>query len=360
MSGLSGLFSWLGGGSSATELPEIFPLDITKKDFVSTDVEAIYSRILTDVLERTDGIPAEKQKLLWDNCVASEAPDGLVTLLAKAITDRKDLFLVYDPAIELVREATNAEATQIREDYKTSLKSATGVYITFKKFKRVDMVKLYSALEYCDVSALYKSMNLSKAIQLKLTDLRGSVGLADSADVKAQALQIAQALAAGRDVMTDVKDVIETAKPDLTATNAAMDFIDRKRSFYLGLPLSWITGAASQTMSDTGDKDAKAVERGLKGYYFPIVKPVIEALFDVTTTFKSDDSAQLTSALEALKTFDITSDDYLSAENKQLSVNKLFGLPSTAKGDPPAKVDPKDVTPTDPKQIPAPPPKPAG
>lgn len=352
MSSLSNFFSFLKSGSSSDELPNIFPLSTTESAFVQTDVEAIYARILTDVLERTQGIPDEKQKLLWDNCIASEKSTGLVSLVAKAMTAKSKLFIVYDPATEVLREATSSEAAQIEADYLKQAKSTAGVFISFKDYKRTDMLKLYSALEYADVAALYKSMNLSKAVQLKLKELRSSVALTDKVEAVSQAKAIAKGLSEGKDVMLDAGDVIETAKPDLTATNAAMEFIDRKRSFYLGLPASWITGASTKSMSDTGESDAKAVERGLRGYYFAIVKPVVEAVLDVKTTFKTEDFRNAAGALEALKTFELTSDELLSSDNKREIINKLFGLPQGEKG------GARDVTP--PKETAAlPPPKPA-
>lgn len=331
--------------TSGYELPDIFPFPIKKTEFVSIDVENIYARILTDVFERTEGIPNEKMKLLFDNCVASEKPDGLITMLAKAMLDRKDLFLVYDKGIELIREADQTEQALIRDQYKAQNKSNTGVYISFKNYKKSDMVKLYSALDYLTISSLYKSMNISKAVQLKLSDLRKSVGAFDKEMILSQAKEIATALQNGKDVAMDGLDKVESASPDLTATKAAMDFISQKLSFYLGMPASWITGLANTGLGDTGEGDAKAVERGLKAYFFPIVKPVSEALFGVNLTFKSEDFYGLQTATQTLSTFEATSEQFLSAENKTGIINKLFGLPVGSKGDevvepPPAPTPP--------------------
>lgn len=345
--GLAGLFSWRAT-SANNELPEIYSLSIKEKDFVTTDVENIYARILTDVLERTQGIPEENQALLWDNCVASESSDGLVTMLSKAMTEKRDLFLVFDRPTKVVRKADSREEEQIKKDYKDRGISAVGVYVTFKNYTRTDMVKLYSALEYCTVAALSKSMNLSKAIQLKLTDLRGSVSLVDSNDVKTQAKAIADGLKDGRDVLLDAKDSIETATPDLTATKSSMDFIAEKRSFYLGLPASYITGIGGKTVGDSGQADAKAVERGLKNYFFSVVKPTIESIFGIKVTFKSEDFMQLSTSLEALKTFELTSEELLSMENKTQLVNKLFGLPENSKGDAPEPTPDPVLPPTPP------------
>jgi hypothetical protein len=329
-------FQWLFSGpkDTETELPEIYPMPILQSSFVEIDVRNTYARILTDALERTDGIPEEKQNLLWDNCLASEVQDGLVTLLAKAMTAKTDLFLVYVPAVNVLRKATAEETKQIRADYDKEGKSSTGIFITFKNYTRTDLVRFYSQMEYCTVAGLWKSSNISSAIQLKMSDLRSSTGLGDSGDVKAQAVALAAGLAKGRAVLIDGKDTIETATPDLTATNSAMEFISQKRSLYLGMPATYLLGDQSGGLGDSGKADSKAIDRGLKAYYFSIAKPVIEGLFEIKTTFKAEDFDGLDSALNMLKTFEITSDEYLSKDNKTELINKGFGLPKNSEGDP--------------------------
>lgn len=351
---MSALTTFFGFKSSVDieKLPEIFPLPIAQGIFVETDVQNIFSRILTDVLERTDGIPEKSKKLLWDNCLGDENQDGLVTLIAKAMMGRKDLFLVYIPSLEIIRLANEQEKTQIRSDYATRGTSEIGTFITFKNFTKADMVKLYSALEYCTVSGLYKGMNLSKAVQVKLTDLRASVNLVDSGDVVKQAKAMAEGLSEGRDVLMDAKDLLEMSKPDLTATTSSMEFIAQKMSFYLGLPASYITGEQKSGMSDSGKANAKDIERGLKGYYFSIIKPVIEKIFGAKTTFKTEDFDSVNSSLEVLRTFELTSDEYISKENKQMIVNQVFRLPEDAKGDEPEQITPppeRNVTPPPPQ-----------
>lgn len=320
------------------ELPELFPLATAEGDFVRMDLETIYSRILTDVLERTQNIPDDKKPLLWDNCLASEKSDGLVSLLVRAMIDKAELFLVYDSATNVVRKAKSEEATAIKKDYVDSGKSDVGVYLTFKNYKRTDMLKIYASLEYAAVYGLNKSMNLSTAIQFKMSDLRASVATADAGIAQAQAVNVAAALKKGRGALIDAKDIIEMAKPDLTATNSAMEFIAQKKSFYLGLPASYITGEAPKGLGDSGEGDSKAVERGLRGYYFSIVKPAVEALFNIKTDFETEDYAQIKTTLEVIKTFELVSDELVSQDNKLLIVNRLLGFPEKTKGGPAAPV----------------------
>lgn len=321
------MFNWFGANKSLAndELPDIFPLSIAKSDFVKTDVINIYTKILTDVIERTQGIPEEAESALWDSCLASEASLGLVSLLAEAMESKGELFLVYK--VGVLRKATDDEKRQIEDDYKRLNKSSVGVYVSFKNYSKTDMVKLYSALEYCTIGALNKSLNLSKAIQIKISDMRGSVSLSNVADAKAQAVAIAENMAKGNDVTLDAKDVIETSKPDIASIESGMAFIDNKRSFYLGMPKSYIDGDQTTGMGSTGEQDTKAIERGLKNYYESIIRPVLNALFGINTEFKSQDFRLLSSGLEAVKVFSlIEGSELISDEEKRMIVSKLFDL----------------------------------
>ncbi len=326
-------FGW-GRTSGDAELPEIFPIGIAQPLFIEIDVINIFSKILVDCLERTNGLSEELLPLMWDNCVMSNTYHGLITLLAHAMAYRKELFIVYEPAIKVIRQATGAEQVTIRADYIAQGESSVGTFLSFKHFIRADMIRVYSALQYCTVSSLHKSMNLSKAIQMKMNDLRAGVSLTDSADVKAQAQLMAKALASGKDILCDAKDIIETSKPDLTATQASVEFLNQKMAFYLGLPACYITGEQTGGLSTTGEGDQKAIERGLKSYYFSILKPTLETLFDIKTTYKSQDFRQISSSMDVLKTFSMTDDTIVSLDNKTKIMNAMLELPEDAEGDP--------------------------
>ncbi len=323
---LANFFGFNATSNSPVELPDIFPVAVTQSIFVDADIENIYAKIITDVLERTQGLPEKSAPLLWDNCVQSEASDGLVTLLSKAMADKKDLFVVYNKALGVVRKATSTEEEQIKSDYTKAGKSAVGVFISFKNYTRSDMVRLYSGMEYCTISALSKSLNVSKAIQFKMSDLRQSVNLNDSTEPKAQAVAMCTALGAGKNILMDAKDEIVLAKPELEAIKESIMFLDAKRCFYLGMPMSYINGEMQKGLGDSGQADARAVDRGLKNYFFSIVKPALEAIFSVTLTYKSNDMTQLLPALEAMKTFAITDDVLLPIADKIMIIRNLLGL----------------------------------
>ena len=326
-----------GGSSEDSLLEDIYPFPLLLEAFVKNDVQALYKRILTDVLERTTGIKDDQKKLLWDNCMKSESNDGLVSLLSKAMAEKNELFLIYEKIADdgVIRKATADEQSQIKADYAKKAGSDVGIYVSFKNFTLNDMIKLYSAIEYATINGLYVTANVSRAVQLKVSDLRGSVANTDATIAINQAKNMVKALKQGKGLLMDAKDIIETAKPDLSATTTAIDFINQKRSFYLGLPASYLEGVASKGLGDSGKGDNKKVESGLRNYYFSIIKPVTEDLFEVKTTFKSDDFESITTANETLKTFELTSNELLSMENKNVIINKLYGLPEDEVGDPP-------------------------
>lgn len=308
--------------NSFDPMPEIYGFDLICDEFVKTDIIHIYSKILTDVIERTNGLNSSDQMLLWDNCLKSESEKGLITTLAEAMFNKSDLYLVYDSGI--IRKATTQEQSQIKADYAKQATSKVGIYISFSKYRKTDMLVIYSQFEYLTLKSLNKTSNLASAIQFKINDLRGSTSLADQEAVKSQAKEIALNLKAGRDVGMDGKDSIVTATIDMEPTKASIEFLNQKRSFYLGLPASYILGEQTGGMNATGEADTKAIERGLKNYYFSIIKPVIEALFSVKLNYKSQDFRQLTQGLEALKTFSIVDDSLISYEDKQDIINQLF------------------------------------
>ena len=168
------------GITQSYEVPNIYPLSLEYALFVESDVENIYRKILTDCVERTEGLPENTEVAIWDNCLESEASKGLVSLLAEAMTKKTDLFLVYSKAVGVLRVATTQEKAAIKLDYEKSGKSAVGVFVSFRNYKRTDMLKIYSEMEYSILNSLNKTMNLSKAIQIKMSDMRKSVGAFDS------------------------------------------------------------------------------------------------------------------------------------------------------------------------------------
>lgn len=337
---------------SNSELPEIFPLRLRKEDFILSDIRTTYQKILTDVVERSHGVPEEIEPLFWDNCLQSEANAGLVSLLADAMTAKKDLFIVYVKSVGVLRKATSDEERQIREDYKKAGKSDKGVFVSFKSYKRTEMLEIYSAFEYCVLSSLNKTLNISKAVQIKINDLRASVSNSDANVATEQARSIARALTSGNDILIDKLDEISSANPDTSSTEKAIVFLDAKRAFILGLPLAYVSGEQTPGIGSTGEADARAVERGLKQFFVSIVRPVVKALFDVELEWRSQDFRQMTTALEVLKTFELTSDNYLSQDSKRDITARVFDVDPEAESE---KLEAEEAEKPEPPAAPTPP-----
>lgn len=81
------------------------------------------------------------------------------------------------------------------------------------------------------------------------------------------------------------------------------------------------------------------------------MKPVLESIFDATLSYKSQDFRNIDSALNLLKTFTLTDEEFISHDNKLKIVNAAFDLPEDSEGDPVPKAQPLPVV-----QGPQPPP----
>lgn len=339
---LSNLFSFPSISSTVT-LPNIYKLPVEQLAFVETDIKTIYSKILTDVLERTTGIKDDQLPVLWDNCLQSETSKGLVSLLADAMAGKKDLFLIYSKQLGTLREATSDEQSKIKDAYSKGNAVEGELFVSFKNFTKSDLIRFYSIIEYCIVSGLYKQANVAQALQFKMKNLRGTVAVNDKEEVKTQVQAMAEALGKGSDVYMDAEDKIENASPSVDPIKEGIALVQGKKCFYLGMPLSYVNGEITKGISDTGEGDSKAVERGLKAYYYSIVKPVVEAMFGIKTSFNTHDFRMVEAANEVLKTFELVGEEYISQENKLLIVNKLFGVTSELGTESPAPQLPRGV-----------------
>ncbi len=335
--------SWLtntfgGGGfglasNSNAEVPIIYSMNMTVTQFIRADVLATYRRILTDTCERTHGLKDAQWKLLWDSCVQTDSSLGLVSLLAIAMQSKGEIFIVYKPSVNVLRLADQNEQQQIMREYREKGESTAGVWISFRNYDRTDLLNIFSEMEYCVISSLFKTVNLAKAVQLKMNEMRSSVSLSDSAVTVNQAKSIAAALRAGKDVMLDAKDSVTTSTPDVGPTEKAIAFLDAKRAFHLSLPIAYISGLQSSGIGSTGDADARAIDRGLRQYFLSIIQPVFEAVFKVDVDFRPEDTRAVESGLDVIKAFELVSDTYLSAETKREIVARVFDVDPIAEGE---------------------------
>lgn len=309
-------------------LPDSWSLSVTKKDFVKRDLENLYNKILTDVIDRTQGI-TEVESYFFDNCMGGESNKGLVSLLADAMSSESDLYFVIDRSLEIIRKATNDEQQQIKKDYESKSESSIGFFVSFKDYTKTKMAKIYSELSFNSLASINKQSNLSSAIQFKIAQLRASVSNGDMAAIEQQAVDMAKALSDGKDIALDSQDIIEIPSVDVSATKEAFLFSSEKIALHLGMPLSYIVGARQgQSLNDSGEGDTKSVERGLRNYYRSIIKPILKKVFETDSVYKSQDFRQIQAGLSALQTFSITEEDLLNNSEKRIILESLFDLDS--------------------------------
>lgn len=327
---MSNLFNIFRSGvqSLSCAISGLFTFGIKAEEFVHDDIVTTYTKILTETSERTHGLNEKHQAVLFDSCVQGDASKGLISLLAEAMARQEDLFVVYLPSTDIIRKATREEEEQIRADYKVQAKSSKGVWISFKGYRRTKMLRIYSYFEYYVLASLNKSLNISKALQFKIKNLRASVSNLDAAVASNQGKELAKALGDGDDIMVDAEDEITTTTPDVSPAEKAIGFLDAKRSFYLDLPRSWVSGLQTPGIGSTGEADMRAVEAGLRGYFVAIIKPVFRAVFGVEKLeFKSLDFRNLNSAMDAMKTFGLTAGDgFVSVPSMSRIICRLLDL----------------------------------
>lgn len=326
------MFTWgkkLSGQTEAAKaaLQDIFPLPIELRAFVEADLKTILKRILTDTIERTHGASDQIwSHLLWDSCVASDGRDGLVTLLAETMLVRGEICLTYKRGTNVLVKADGATAAQIKTDYEAKGASPLGVLITFKNYDAVDLLRVYSTLEHCVLGSMHKTVNISKAVQIKIDKLRESVAAIDRAPIEGQAEAIADALARGVDVYLDGNDSIESATPNTDPIKEAVTFLNQKRAYVLGLPEAYIAGVLAGGLGGAGGADARAVDRGLKPFHISIIKPVLKAIWGVDTEYMPNDEAELLAAINVLKELDLVSDRYMTKQAKRKIIARVFNL----------------------------------
>lgn len=314
------------------ELPEIFSLGIPCEDFAKLNITYLYKKILTDCIVRTQGIPDNVRRALWDNCMASESDKGLISLLATAMTAKSELYLVWN--LNVLRKANAQEQIIIKADYAKMGKSSVGAYISFRNYELSDILLIYASLEHASLASLSSMMNLAKAIQFKMANMRKSVGAYDKDDVVKQCVAIATALKAGKAVAIDGEDEITTSQLDMEPTEKAVSFLDSKRAYYTGLPKSYITGEQTGGIGSSGENDTRAIQRGLEPYWESIIHPTLKAVFNIDTKFQLERFGQVDSALNALRTFELVSEDLISLENKREIVSDMFDIENDLKNQP--------------------------
>lgn len=308
-------------------VPALWPMSLVSKLYTEIFMRMIYSRILMDVLARSHKISDTFRPLLLNSCEGL-GQKGLVGYIVESMVRQDVLVLKYEANILAVPEYKEREA--ILTELKDGKQRERVLVLSFKDYHRSTVLRQYLEHKYLLLCTQNKALNLSAAVQIKIDNLRQSVALNDGDPAEEQARKIAEALLEGRPALLDSKDVIELLSPDTGPLKEVSADLHAEISFILGLPLSWITGVQKVGLGDTGDADARAIERGLEPYFWESVYPAFQKLFGVSLTFQTDDYRNITPGLEALKTFELTGDGLMAWEEKRKVVADLLGLDEKA------------------------------
>lgn len=277
-------FNFGSGASTTLYIDKPFQLNLADTVFVENEITGLYEKLLMDCYSRSNDL--KESPIYFDNCLASENNQGLISLLSDAMYKKTDLFLVLKS--DVIRLADTEEKTKIAEDYKKTGKSSIGVYCSFKDFVKTDMLKVYYSMLFNVFDTTNTQMNISKSIQVKINKLRDLVSLSAKDSTVPQAKDLVDALKNGKGIMLDKDDEIAAIMTSLDPVKAGIELVNSKVASTIGMPLSYVNGELSAGLSSSGEGDSDMVERGLKPYFNSIWKPVVDKLMDSNITFKSD------------------------------------------------------------------------
>ena len=126
----------------------------------------IFRKILTDCFDHSADFPKDKISALWDSVVTTEAREGLISILARAMTNRSKIYVVFDHGY--VRKATENERQLIDQDPS----GKNGVCLDFGDFHRAQIVLVLAGLVEVLLLSANASLNVSKSVLIKVAALR--------------------------------------------------------------------------------------------------------------------------------------------------------------------------------------------
>ena len=311
--------------SEATEtvLAAPFCLSFKKEIYCKIKTETLFKKILHRCYSRSEGATDEKKiSSLFDSTEKSGSPRGLISLLAKAMTDKQEIAIIYDSGV--VRLADYKEKEQIRKDYEKRSESKVGVLINFSDYCLSDLVFGYMAMIYDILSSMNTQVGLAQALQIKINNLRSTVSVAGSEEPIRQAKDINESLKQGNSVLMDKNDVVEALTLNSESVKNAIELVNSQLATDLGVSLSFVNGELTTGMSATGEADANADEYGFQDFFNSIFKPVCDKLYGWNLRFVSDDWRYFSAMIGSL--IIVENSMLLSEKQKQAFADRLMPI----------------------------------
>lgn len=325
-----------------------FDLTIKEDDFARYMISNLFSKIFLMIFDKMkfenksdsskknnkkqeNNIVSENSNLkeiyapaFYDNMSSVEVNKGIIQELSKAIAKKTKVFLVCEQQVKdeifIVREGT-ADEEQKYDEAKGIVKNQ--IKMDFSQYVLTDLLLLYFNMIYWIIRSTNTNVRLSNSILVKISKLRELVANDDAEGVIKQAEEINNALKSGNSVITDKEDSLERMQIDADSTVKALEIAFSLIAGLLGLPISFFNGILTTGLTQTGDSDNLAIERGLIPFYYSIMKPCTEKLFNIKTKFIKDNTSRIKTLTEILPALELT--DLLTQEQKQEIVGDLIG-----------------------------------
>lgn len=298
------------GGKNSFDSEVLFFIDnpyvltLNEISFVDNELDSLYKKLLFDCLSKSDGLPGMKKKKVndtdqgvdlspyYDSVVVGDAgAKGLISFIAEGMRKKEKVSLVYDAGVVRAPDTKEQEAVD---------KGTLGIICDFSGYLKTDILKFYFSLFYTAVSALNSQMNVSKALQIKISKLRDLIGLKDKNAAVSQARGISTALKKGSSVLIDELDTIETMKLDTKPASETIDFLISRIAGVIGMPISYLTGMVSTGLTASGQGDEQVIERGLQNIFNEVFKRISDKLLGTNLTFKKNNWGLIAERLKLL------------------------------------------------------------
>jgi hypothetical protein len=307
--------------STEEDFKNPYLLDYKKEEFSKVKIELLYRKILHRCYSRSEGAKdEEKISSLFDSSEKSGSPRGLITLLSKAMAEKKEIAIIYESGV--VRLANATERSLIKKDYIDGASSKLGVLLSFTDYCLTDLVSCYMSMIYDILSSMNTQVGLAKALQIKINTLRGTVSVNGKEEPIKQAKEINEALTNGKSVLMDKNDQVETLILDSDSVKNALNLVNSLLASDLGVSLSFVNGELTSGMSATGEADQNADEYGFQDFFNSIFKPTCDNLYGWNLKFVSDDWRYFSSMINSL--IIVENSMLLSQEQKQAFANRLM------------------------------------
>jgi len=318
----SGFF---GRNSESTDmiLNSPFQIQLPKEEFIKIKTENLFKKILYRVYSRVEGATdSEKIKSLFDSRERSGAQRGLISLIAEAMSCQKEIAIIYE--LGIARIAKTEDRTAIVADYEKNAKSDIGILIDFRFYHLTSLVRTYYSMIYDILVSMNTQVGLAKALQIKISSLRGTVSAVGKDEPINQAKSINESLKAGRSVLLDKNDIVETLTLNSDAVKNAISLVNSQLATELGVSLSFINGELTTGMSATGEADANADEYGFQDFFNSIFKPVCDRLYGWNLNFVSDDWRYFSAMIGSL--IAVENSSLLSESQKKVFAERLIPI----------------------------------